>query len=121
MKPTTLYLGDTLITKDEAWAGNDGTHAIRPAIFLWDNGNGTATIMKTSTAGPRQGRKPRANDRRLSPDGRGRGNSLTKSCDAIGDRYGICSMPWSCIQRKMGELSDADYDWLNDRLDALGL
>ena len=113
--------GDTILTSDQSWAGADGTHANRPAIYLWDNGDGTATIMKTSTSGPRSGRAPKSGHLRITPDGRGRGNSLTKSCDAIGDRYGICSMPWSCIQRKMGELSDADYDWLNDRLDALGL
>ena len=121
MTPTNLYLGDTLITRDEEWAGNDGTHAIRPAIYLWDNGDGTATIMKTSTSNARKGRQPSATERRLSPDGRGRGNSLTKACDLIGGRHGIATISWSEIIAQKGTLTSNEIDWIEDRLDAMGL
>lgn len=122
MKNTSnIYLGDTLITKDETWGGADGSHAIRPAIYLWDNGDGTAAIMKTSTAGPRNGKAARAEDRRITPDGRGRGNSMTKACDLIGGRRGIANIAISDIIAQIGTLKTEEIDWIEGRLDAMGI
>ena len=122
-----LYLGDTILTSDSEWAGADGTHANRTAIYLGDNGDGTAWIMRTSTSGPRNGRAPKPGHLRISPDGAIRnggpkwGNSLNSTCDLIADHRGITSLPWSQIICHLGKLNDAQSDWIEDRLDALGL
>lgn len=117
-----LYLGDTILTHDDDWAGTDGTHAVRTAVYVGDAGDGRALVMRTSTAGPRQGKAPRRGCRRIVPSRkRGVGNSLERACDLIGDERGVVALPWGCIIRRLGSLSAAEVDWMEDRLDALGL
>ncbi len=117
----SLFFGDTLLVHDPEWSGSDGTHVARPAVFLADNGDGTVLIMRTSTKGARINRAPRPDHRRLRPDGSGQGNSLTKACDLIAEPQGVGSIPWSQVIRPLGQVTEADADWIEDRLDDLGL
>lgn len=122
MKSTKdLYLGDTILTWDPEWAGADGTHAYRTAIYIGDNGDGTATIMKTSTSNARSGRLAGRHEYRLTPDGAGRGNSLNKTCDIIGGHRGLANMANGQIIRRLGTLDTAAIDWIESELDSMGI
>ena len=126
MTHSSLYFGDTVLIFDPAWAGRDG-HDDRTAVVIADNGDGTVAVVRTSTLAARRNRPAPAGCRRLSPDGRGVGNSLVKRCDLMAVPDGIIAAhPVADIRPgyrgalRRGGLSSADMDWLDGRLDAMG-
>ena len=121
---TDLCFGDTVLISDPAWAGYDG-HTNRTAVVIGVNGDGTISVVRTSTSAPRRGRPAAAGTRRLAADGIGTGNSLAKTCDLMATTAGIVDIYPAAILRYRGDygrgtLSTADTDWLDDRLDAMG-